>query len=245
MHLEVFDDDEWAPRVAQRWISLMRSHPRTRVCLPAGDTPRPVYEHSAAAIDLSAATVFLLDEFDLPSGSEARCDSMIQRDLLDSLNHPPGSYHRLDVDALDPDAECARFDALVADGGLDLTMLGIGTNGHLGLNEPGTAVDSPSRVVDLAPTTTSAASRYHAGANPVRGMTLGMHHIMASKSIWLLVTGSHKTAALNQMMDGPIGPDFPASYLRDHPTAVVLADRSAAAGLMSPKPGPAKGEQRP
>jgi len=244
MHVEVFDDDEWAPRVAERWIALMSSRPGTRLCLPTGSTPRPLYEHAASEVDLSSTTVFLLDEFDLPPGSPARCDSMIQRDLLDSLNHPPGAYHRLDVDALDPDAECARFDRLVADGGLDLTLLGIGRNGHLGLNEPGTAVDSPTRVVDLTLTTTRGVSRYDAGANPVRGMTLGMHHIMASSDIWLLVTGSHKSAILKQMMEGPIGPSLPASFLRAHSNAIVLADRSAAADLACPGTRPAKGVQR-
>lgn len=209
----------------------MSSHPDARICLPTGETPRPVYTRSTPEIDLSTSTIFLLDEFDLPLESTARCDFMLRRDLLESLSTPPAAYYRLDADAPDPDAECARFDALVADGGLDLTLLGLGTNGHLGMNEPGTAVDSPTRSVDLAPTTTSAAARYDADASPVRGMTLGMGRILASDDIWLLVTGSHKAAALEQLVDGPIGPEFPASYLRDHPNSVILADRSAAAGL--------------
>jgi glucosamine-6-phosphate deaminase len=86
-------------------------------------------------------------------------------------------------------------------------------------------------VVDLTPTTTRAAKRYDVDAEPVRGMTLGMRRILESEEIWLLVTGSHKAAILERMLSGPIGKELPASYLRDHPNATVIADESAAAGL--------------
>ena len=104
--------------VSERWVDYMANRPASRVCVPTGETPRPVYTRSAPNIDLSEATVFLLDEFDLPPGSPARCDSMIQRDLLVSLRGAPRTFHRLDVDTGDACVECARFDALVADGGI-------------------------------------------------------------------------------------------------------------------------------
>lgn len=231
MDIEVFDDHEWADQVAKRWISHMSHHPDSRICLPTGETPRPVYTRSASQVDLSEATIFLLDEFDLPLGSAARCDSMLKRDLLGSLTKPPGTFHQLDATAADPETECARFDALVSDGGLRMTLLGLGGNGHLGLNEPGTRADSPTRPVRLTPTTTQAAARYDADARPVGGMTLGMQRILGSDEIWLLVTGSHKAAILGEMMNGPITPNLPASYLRNHRNTTVFADSSAAAGL--------------
>jgi glucosamine-6-phosphate deaminase len=231
MHIEVFEDHEWADQVAKRWVSHMSHHPDSRICLPTGETPRPVYTRSAPQVDLNEATIFLLDEFDLPLGSAARCDSMLKRDLLGSLTKPPGAFHQLDVNAADPETECARFDALVGDGGLRLTLLGLGGNGHLGLNEPGTAADSPTRPVRLTPTTTQAAARYDADARPVGGLTLGMQRILGSDEIWLLVTGSHKAAVLGEMMNGPITPNLPASYLRNHHHTIVFADSSAAAGL--------------
>jgi glucosamine-6-phosphate deaminase len=135
------------------------------------------------------------------------------------------------VNAADPDGECHRFDSLVGDGGLDLTLLGLGGNGHLGLNEPGTAVDSPTRVAELAPSTADAVRGYDPDADPVDGMTLGLKRILASDEIWLLVTGSHKAPILERTINGPISSDLPASFLRDHPNAVVYADRSAAALL--------------
>jgi len=229
--VKVFDDHEWADRTAAHWTSWVHDRPRARMCLPTGETPRPLYERSASEIDLGAATIFLLDEFDLPPGSAARCDSMLERDLLASITQPPGAYHRLDVSSPNPEAECERFETLVDEGGLDLTLLGLGGNGHLGLNEPGAGVDSPTRVVNLAPATTLGAARYQPDAQPVRGMTLGMRPIMASNEIWLLVTGSHKVEILREMMTGPIGADLPASFLRDHPNTTLFVDRSAAAAL--------------
>jgi glucosamine-6-phosphate deaminase len=231
LKLEVHEDLKWASVVAQRWIDFLDGRPAARLCLPTGETPRPLYALSSPEIDLSSATVFLLDEFDLPRGSTARCDTMLQRDLLVSLSAPPAALDHLDVNAPDKVAECARYDASISDGGLDLTLLGLGGNGHLGLNEPGSSVDSPTRVVDLARATTQAATRYDPDARPVRGMTLGMHRILESDEIWLLVTGSHKAAILERMFVGPIGSDLPASYLRNHPNVTVLADDSAAAGL--------------
>lgn len=231
MRVEVFDDHEWANNVAELWVSHMSDHRDSRICLPTGETPRPVYELAAPVLDLTEATVFLLDEFELPGGNAARCDSMLQRDLLGSLAEPPKTLHRLDVEAADAAVECARFDALVADEGLNLTLLGLGGNGHLGLNEPGTTPDSPTRAVALAPATTQAVSRYGAGAVPTGGLTLGLRRILESDEVWLLVTGSHKAHVLASMLNGPIGSDLPASYLRNHRNAIVFADRSAAREL--------------
>ncbi len=231
VRLEVFDDEEWADRVAERWSAFMQEQPAARLCLPTGETPRPVYARSAPSIDFVDATIFLLDEFDLPPGNQARCDEMISRDFLDLLPQPPAAVHRLGFEAASLAEECRRIEDLVDDGGLDLTLLGLGTNGHLGLNEPGSLPDSPTRVVEVAASTAIGARRYGTVERPARGVTLGLRPILGSREIWLLVTGSRKTAILERLMNGPIGPDVPASFLRDHPNATVLADRSAALGL--------------
>ena len=227
MHLEIYSDRQWADLVTSKWIAYMRERRDARICLPTGETPRPIYALGAPVMDVSSTTMFLLDEFDLPGESAARCDAMLQHDLLDLLPRPPHEVHRLDPGAPDPVAECARFDALVDEGGLDLTLLGLGSNGHLGLNEPDARLDSPTRVVDLASATTRSAARYDPDARPVRGMTLGMRRIMESEEIWLLVTGPHKTAILDRVLSGPISSDVPASYLQNHPNTTVFADESA------------------
>ncbi len=226
--LEILEDHNWAQEVADRLSNKLSSQPTARICLPTGETPRPAYQAAAHRIQLGAATVFLLDEFELPSGSSARCDYMLERDLLGSLKEAPAAYHRLHVNADDPAAEVARFDGLVAAGGLDLALLGLGGNGHLGLNEPGTEADSLTRQTPIAASTTEAVGRYDRDASPLRGMTLGLQRILAASEIWLLVTGAHKASPLERMINGPIGPEMPASFLRTHANTTVFANRSAA-----------------
>lgn len=226
--LEVVDDELWAHYVAQQWVAYVLKRPTARLCLPTGNTPLPLYARAASLIDFTQTTVFLLDEFGLPPGDPARCDAMFERDFLAKVERPPGRVHRLDPQAADPPGECRRFEALVDDGGLDLTLLGLGGNGHIGLNEPGTTAEATTRVVRLAPSTQAAAGRYGSGEEPGWGMTLGMRPILDSREIWLLVTGVGKAGILHRVLNGPVGPEVPASYLQTHPRVVVLADRSAA-----------------
>ncbi len=209
----------------------MEELPAARLCLPTGSTPKPVYELAAEWIDLSRAEVFVLDEFGLPPTDPSRCDAMLRADLLDRLAKPPHTIETLNPQALDLGVECTRFACRVDDGGLDLTMLGLGENGHLGLNEPGSDPQSATRRVDLHRATVQAAARYGPATQPAWGLTLGLREILASRRIWLLVTGAHKAQILERVLTGPIGPDVPASYLREHPNTVILADESAAAGI--------------
>ena len=202
-----------------------------RMVLPTGGTPRPVYRELAArSPDLSHSDVFILDEFlGLPPGHPARCDTMIDQDLVGLLDRPPPVY-ALDPDAADLDAEAARYEAMVGAEAVDLTMLGLGLNGHVALNEPGSTPDDPARVVDLHPETMIAMDSEPV---PDQGITLGLADILASEEVWLLVSGTGKAKVLALALEGPIGPDVPASFLRDHPNAVVFADVPAAVYLSS------------
>lgn len=230
--VEVSPAQEWGASVGALLMHRVESQPGMRLCLPTGNTPEPAYaEFAARGGSLAATDVFLLDEFVLPEGHPARCDVMLSRALLDLLPDPPHTLHRLDVGADDLDAECRRYEALVEERPLDLTLLGLGANGHLGLNEPGTAVDSPTRVVALHPDTVRHAAGYGAGVAPERGMTLGLRAILASREIWLLVTGEHKAEIMLRALTGPVGPEVPASYLKEHANVTVLADEAAAALL--------------
>jgi glucosamine-6-phosphate deaminase len=200
-----------------------------RMVLPTGATPRPVYRELAArAPDLSNSEVFILDEFlGLPPGHPARCDTMIQQDLIALLDRPP-PVNALDPDVDDLDAEAARYESLVGTSTIDLTLLGLGLNGHIALNEPGSSPGDRARVVDLHPTTMASMD---AEPRPERGVTLGLANILASDEVWLLVSGTAKAEVLARALEGPIGPDVPATYLRTHPNAVVFADEPAAAEL--------------
>lgn len=181
--------------------------------------------------DLSASTIFVLDEFGLPAGTAARCDEMIRRDLLDLLPTQPGAVHALDIDAIDLEAECRRYETAVTEGGLALAMLGLGGNGHLGLNEPGSSSETVTRVVRLTPETGGHATSYGSDSAATWGVTLGIATLLAANELWLLVTGAHKAEILVRTLNDEIGPDVPATFLRTHPNVTVFADEEAASLL--------------
>ena len=228
MRLEVLAVASWAGAVAAALEDCLTSACR-RLCLATGSTPLPVYgilrPHA-----LEAATVFLLDEFGgLPLGDPARCEVMLRSALLGRV--PPRGFHFPDVDAADLATECVRYGQLIARGGLDLAVLGLGLNGHLGLNEPGSTADQPTRVVELTQATRDGARRYGAAPPPTWGIAVGLAEILAAREVWLLVTGTAKAKVLAQAMEEPVGAHLPASFLRTHPNAVIWADEEAASLL--------------
>lgn len=209
----------------------MQSNPAAQIVLPTGRTPEPVYRSFAdRGGSLADATIMLLDEFGLPPRSHARCDNMLQRDLLDRLEEPPARLLTWNTAAEDLDAMCADMD-VEAQRGIDLVILGIGGNGHLGINEPGTPSDAPSRVVELHAETAAATSRYGAETAPTWGVTLGLGPILRASAVWLLATGAHKAAIVRAALEGPIGSEVPASYVRRHENAIVFLDEAAASDL--------------
>lgn len=181
--------------------------------------------------DLSRSTVIMLDEVALERGSEGRFDGMIQRDLVSLLPVAPREIHIIDVDAPDMDDECRRFEALVRDGGLDLAVLGLGANGHLGLNEPGSELTSTTRVVQLTAETVEQMKGYGSDTPATWGATLGIDTLLSADLLWLLVTGSHKAEILARAMNDEVGPEVPATYLRNHKNVIVFADEEASALL--------------
>ena len=176
--------------------------------------------------DLSRATVFLLDEFDLPASSPGRCDAMLERDLLSRLNQQPARVVAWDT-ALDLDAASRAMEADIEDGGLRLAIVGLGANGHVGTNEPGSPAESRCRAVQLDPSTAAGAMAYGAPTQPERAVTLGLGNLLAADEVWLLVTGSHKRDILQRALYRPISTSVPASILRRHRRLVVFADSDA------------------
>jgi glucosamine-6-phosphate deaminase len=237
VRLDVVPAAAWADRVAAELSERIRANPRLRLCLPTGDTPSPVFERlvarsAAGAVSFASVEVVLLDEFlGLAPGDPARCDARLRRELLDGLHPAPAAVHLVDADGADPDRAAAAHDAVAARG-LDLVLLGLGMNGHVGLNEPGSGPDSPTRVIDTAATSRAAAlERYGAARAPSQGITLGLDRILAAGEVWLLVTGSAKAGVLARALEGPEDTACPASFLRRHPRLRVFADELAAAAL--------------
>jgi 6-phosphogluconolactonase/glucosamine-6-phosphate isomerase/deaminase len=231
--LRVLPPASWAGAVVGAFVERLRTTPSLRVCLPTGATPVPAYEALVGRVErgdasFAGATVILLDEWvGLPPGDPARCDIRLRAQLVERLLVPPVAVHTIDVEASDLDAAAARHAAISSD--LDLVVLGLGMNGHVGFNEPGSRPDSPTRLVRLAASSGDAAvARYGAPRVPTAGITLGMDRILAAGEAWLLVTGDRKAHILRRALRDPEGPDCPASYLRRHPNLRVFADEAAA-----------------
>ncbi len=232
--LDVLPDDAWADAVAADLAARLDARPELRLCLPTGETPAPLYESlgrmaDRGEISFAKATIVLLDEYlGLPADDPARGGPRLARELVDRV--APARYHAIDADATDPEAAARQHDAIAAEG-LDLTLLGLGLNGHIGLNEPGSGAETSTAVVSLASRSQAVAQDYGAATAPASGITLGIARLLESAEIWLLVTGERKAGILARALLGPEGPEIPATFLRRHSNYRVVADRSAAAEI--------------
>jgi glucosamine-6-phosphate deaminase len=228
--------EAWAALVADLFIQRLKARPGLRVCLPTGLTPVPIYDRIAAAVaageaSFARAEVFLLDEFGGGDPRDpGRCDQMLERFLLARIDLPPARFHRLDLTG-DIDAVCRAYEGVVGDG-CHLTLLGIGTNGHVGMNEPGASADSLTRRVSLAPDTIAASARYFGHDRlPTWGVTMGLGTLRRSREIWILASGAGKASIVRQTLHGPVTTAVPATQLREHPSVLLIADDEAAAGV--------------
>lgn len=236
-----------AAAAAELLADALSVEPRAAIVLPAGRTPLPLYGEllrrvRAGALDPARARFFQLDEYvGVAPGDPRSFHALLRRELLDPLHRAPEQDALLDGAAADPKAEIARHAReLAAAGGAALALLGIGTNGHVAFNEPGTRREDGARVVPLAASTRAlAAGEFAPDPVPERGMTLGLAELGAARTIGLIATGASKAAIVAALLDAPASVDRPASLLRDHPRFVVLADAAAAAGRRAIGAGPA------
>lgn len=237
VRVDILAADAWAATVAEGLADRVRATPALRLCLPTGDTPSPVYAALSAKaargeVSFAGATLIILDEYlGLAPGHPASCEARLRRELVDGLSPQPAAFHEIDADGPDDDEAARRHDAIAA-AGMDLALLGLGENGHIGLNEPGSRPEDPTRVVRIAASSRAVAvERYGADPPPTGGITLGIGRLLEAREIWLLVTGAGKAAILARALELPEGPDCPASYLRRHQNVRVIADGPAAALL--------------
>lgn len=217
---------------------LLRRQPAAHLCLAAGSSPRPLYAElqrrvEAGQLALSAARLSKLDEWlGLPLEHPATCESDLREHFLEPLGIRADQCLSFDGLAADPLAECRRVMAeLALRGPFDLCVLGLGLNGHLGMNEPADALEPQVHMAELA-----EVSRHHSLLSklpepPTHGLTMGMAELMLARKVVLVVTGESKQAALQRLVTGPVSTRFPASLLRLHPRCWCLADEAAAAGL--------------
>jgi len=239
MRFEVFGSEaDVAVAAADRLEEALRaksSRPLVQVILPAGRTPLQLYaellRRADARLDLERVRFVQLDEYVGCGPDDPRSFHRLLRDeLLDRLGRAPDRDALIDGAAPDPRAEIERHARrLERDGGATLCFLGLGANGHVAFNEPGSTLARAAHEVELAPATRAAAEReFGKGRAPERGITLGLREIHASRRLVLLVTGAGKAEILHALLHEPPSSARPASLLLGHPDLLVLADRAAA-----------------
>ncbi|MFN3346222.1 MAG: glucosamine-6-phosphate deaminase [Candidatus Bipolaricaulaceae bacterium] len=237
----VVDDYGALSRVAARQVAQrLLARPRLVLALPTGETPLGLYQelvrlYKEGLLDFSRATAFNLDEFlDIPPEHPASFRSYMERHFWSQVNLRPEARHIPHSSTPDPEEECRRYEALIQEaGGLDLVILGIGKNGHIAFNEPGTPFHSRTHVVELTAETRQHQAQFFGGLEnvPKRAITMGIRTIMNAQEILVLVAGWGKAGILARALEGPVSPEVPASVLQLHPRLTVVADRAAAAVL--------------
>lgn len=226
--------------IAEALAALLRRKPAALLGVATGSTPLPVYEALAArvragSVDASRARICQLDEYvGLPAGHPESYRSVVLREVVEPLGLDADSFMGPDGTAEDVQAACAAYDgALREAGGVDLQLLGIGTDGHIGFNEPCSSLASRTRIKTLTQQTRKDNARFFDRPEevPHHVITQGIGTILEARHLVLLATGAGKADAVARAVEGPVAALVPASALQLHPHATVVVDEAAAAKL--------------
>jgi glucosamine-6-phosphate deaminase len=241
MELIIQRDREAAALLVARIVANeIRAHPRAVLGLATGSTMEAVYAqlvrmHREGGLDLAGVRTFNLDEYvGLAPEDPHSYRHFMNEHLFQPVNLNLANTHLPDGQAADLGAECRRYEQLIADaGGIDLQLLGIGKSGHIGFNEPLSALRSRTREKALTPTTIQQNAPFFGGEDkvPRRAITMGVGTILDARRCLLLATGASKADIIAQAVEGPITSMVTASALQLHPKATVIVDEAAAARL--------------
>jgi glucosamine-6-phosphate deaminase len=230
-----------ASRRAARMIAeLVRRKPKCVLGLATGDTPLATYAelvrmHRDEGLDFGQVTTFNLDEYvGLGSTHPQSYRYFMQKNLFDHIRIDPSRTHVPDGRALDFDAHCRQYEQRIKDaGGIDLQLLGVGSDGHIAFNEPGSSLGSRTRLKTLTAKTIQDNARFFGDEQqvPRLAVTMGVGTILESRRCLLLALGAHKAAAIRSTVEGPVTAQVTASALQLHQDVVVIVDEAAAGWL--------------
>lgn len=218
----------------------MRAKPHYVLGLATGDTPKTAYRelirlHKEEDLDFSTVVSFNLDEYiGLPPTHEQSYRYFMDHELFNHVNIVKANTHVPDGMTDDVETHCMVYEAMIEDvGGIDCQVLGIGRNGHIGFNEPGSSLASRTRAVDLTEDTIQANSRFFATLDevPKRAITMGIGTILEAEKIIMLATGVSKANPVAAALEGPVSVKCPASALQLHPDVTYVITEDVAAGL--------------
>ena len=236
----VASPDDAAVVVADVVARVLATSASPVIGLATGSSPLGAYRELAdrcrrAEISFAAADAVLLDEYlGLPAGHPEAYRTFIRRELTDHVDLDPARLHGPDVACRDVPAMCARYESLLVElGGVDVQLLGIGSDGHIGFNEPGSSLGSRTRIKTLTAQTRRDNARFFGSLDdvPHHVITQGLATIGAARHVVLVATGAGKADPIARAVEGPLTAMCPASTLQLHPHATVVLDEAAATGL--------------
>lgn len=240
MHIVVCKDyEEMSRRAAEIVAEQIKKRPDGLISFPGGDTPLGMVHVFAdmvneGKVDISRTHYVSLDEWvGLSNEDEGSCGLFNQHNLLSRLQHPFAGTHIINGAAQDIESERVALNDYISQyGPLDVSVLGIGMNGHLGFNENGVDFDLDAHIIPLSETTLKVMTKYFGEKfHPTHGISQGIRQIMAAKTVILIANGAHKAEILKKAVHGPVTNEVPASVLQNHPNCYVVADEAAAALL--------------
>jgi glucosamine-6-phosphate isomerase len=217
-------------------VDYIKNKSKVLICLASGHTPIGVFQELAKEIksgyvDLSNCTFLSLDEWlDIDPDDSGSCLSMLKRDCFEPLGINAEQIEFFNVDAIDLNEECTRVNELISrNGGLDIMLVGVGTNGHIGMNEPGSSFDSYAHVSQLAEETINVGQKYFEKPTSLsKGITLGLRHLFESKLPIVMASGEKKASILGKTFSQPATESIPVSIAQLIPQCQVMLDEAAA-----------------
>lgn len=238
--LKVFPNADQANAAAAELLATWLTTDSIRhLMLAAGNTPLELYRLvGERKLPLDQLNVYALDEYlGVPVDEPRNCANLIRRTAIEPWGIPPDRYFTISSDEAAAAAGVLQHERRIrAAGGLDAIVLGLGQNGHLGFNEPGSAGDSGARILDLDPISVEANRKWFGGDHaPSRGVTVGMQTILSARRVLIMAYGDHKRAAVKAMIEGPRTEHCPASLLQGHPCVHLFLD-PAAGGTLKARP---------
>ena len=242
MKIYVSDDYKGMSRKAANIVSAqVILNPSCVLGLATGSTPIGMYKqlidwYNKGDLDFSQVKSVNLDEYvGLAPTHDQSYRYFMQHNLFDHVNIDPANTNVPNGLASDPEAECQRYNEVIRSmGGIDVQVLGMGHNGHIGFNEPGQAFELETHVVDLTERTIEANARFFASKDevPKRAITMGIKSIMQARQILVVVSGEDKADIVQKAFFGPVVPEVPASILQMHPNVVLCGDKAALSKIL-------------
>ncbi len=234
------ESDQLSRWAADRFVEQLKKNPKSILGLATGSTPKKMYEYlgedtRAGKVSFSQAKSYNLDEYvGLASDHPASYHYFMQEQLFSKVDFPEGANTLPNGVAEDLDKEALTYDRKIQEEGeLDILILGIGSNAHIGFNEPNNVFEALTHVVELDESTRQDNSRFFEKIEdvPTHAISMGMRAIMQAKEVLLMAFGENKAEAIRDLVKGKVDPQVPASILQLHPNATILIDEGAASLL--------------